>query len=202
MLYETDRPQWTAFQVFKRTHQIIVFINPCFAWSIKSRGWCVPCTCPADPHTGTMSFVGSIRWAAWALQCFRLCSFAPLFLPLRSGCSKPKTSAEQSVAAPAIKVKFYSRCKILGKVAESFSKAIFTHLVLFKIPTFFGVFLASYHCIRLLSDISCFSGPSFGRLFKRFPDTWILLCQDLKKSCEFSFQVQGVRATFWYGSAN
>lgn len=109
---------------------------------------------------------------------------------------KPKTSAEQSVAAPAIKVKFYSRCKILGKVAESFSKAIFTHLVLFKIPTFFGVFLASYHCIRLLSDISCFSGPSFGRLFKRFPDTWILLCQDLKKSCEFSFQVQGVRATF------
>ena len=141
MLYETDRPQWTAFQVFKRTHQIIVFIKPCFAWSIKSRGWCVPCTCPADPHTGTMSFVGSIRWAAWALQCFRLCSFAPLFLPLRSGCSKPKTSAEQSVAAPAIKVKFYSRCKILGKVAESFSKAIFTHLVLFKIPTFFGVFL-------------------------------------------------------------
>ena len=118
---------------------------------------------------------------ARALQCFRLCSFDPLFLPLRSGCSKPKTSAEQSVAAPAIKVKFYSRCKILGKVAESFSKAIFTHLVLFKIPTLFGVFLASYHCIRQLSDISCFSGPSFGRLFKRFPDTWILLCQDLKK---------------------
>ena len=45
----------------------------------------------------------------------------------------------------------------------------------------FWSFLASYHCIRQLSDISCFSGPSFGRLFKRFPDTWILLCQDPKK---------------------